>query len=247
MVASIVGEAVAPIVHARVLGIDMGLGAPMQHLPLLPLLHLLSLLDGGHDGLREVVVTHRGWVPVPKVRGLPSHPPGWHHGTVGGGDLVPVHLRFPDVAHFGGQVGRVEPHGGHTAVGHALAGSGRRDGGVEQAVVRQTAVPVGEGVGREDTLVRRGGDRLWLQRRQLALLGPAVTLLQAERARVDGVRIQLEGRGLEGAVQRGVGVLRQVQVGLGSVVVATDTLLHDGRGLSFICHNNLEKKRLKNP
>lgn len=188
----------------------MGLGAAMQHLPLLPLLHLLSLLDGGHDGLGEVVIAHWGWVPVPWVRGLPSQPPGWHHWTVGGGDLVPLHFRFPDVAHFGRQVGRMEPHGGHTTMGHALTGSGWGNAGVEQAVIRQAAVPVGECVGREDALVRGGGDCLRLQGWELALLRPAVTLLQAERARVDGVRIQLEGRGLEGAVEGSIGVLRQI-------------------------------------
>lgn len=188
----------------------MGLGAPVQYLPLLPLLYLLSLLDGGHDGLGEVVVAHRGWVPVPWVRRLPAHPPGWHHWTVGGGDLLSLHFRFPDVAHFGGQVGRVEPHGGHTTMGHALTGSGWGDAGVKQAVIRQAAITVGERVGREDTLIGGGRDCLWLQGWELALLWQAVTLLQGERARVDGVRVQLEGRGLEGAVEGSVGVLRQV-------------------------------------
>lgn len=39
------GWAIAPIKHARVLGIDMGLGAPVQNVALLPLLHLLPLLN----------------------------------------------------------------------------------------------------------------------------------------------------------------------------------------------------------
>ena len=51
------------------------------------------------------------------------------------------------MAHFGGQVGRVETHGGHTTMGHAFTGSGWGDAGVEQAVVGQTAVTVGECVG----------------------------------------------------------------------------------------------------
>lgn len=152
----------------------------MQHLPLLSLLHLLSLLDGSHDGLGEVVVAHRGWVPVPWVRGLPAHPPGWHHWAVGGGNLLPLHFRFPDVAHFGGQVGRVEPHGGHTTVGHALTGSGGGDAGIEQAIIGQASITVGECVGRENALVRGGGDRLGLQGRELPLLRPTVSLLQAE-------------------------------------------------------------------
>ena len=67
-----------------------------------------------------------------------------------------------------------------------------------------------------------------LQGRELALLRPGVTLLQAERVGVDGVGVQLEGRGLEGAVEGSVGVLRQVEVWLGSVVVTTDTLFQDG-------------------
>lgn len=80
------------------------------------------------------------------------------------------------MAHLGGQVGRVEAHGGHSPVGRALTGSGGGNAGVEQAVIRQTAVPIGERVGREDTLVRGGGHRLWLEGRQVALLQPALTL-----------------------------------------------------------------------
>lgn len=97
---------------------------------------------------------------------------------------MPLDFRFPDVAHFGGQVGRVEAHGGHSPVAHALIGSGGGNAGVEQAVIRQTAVPIGKRVGREDTLVRGGGHRLWLQGREVALLRPALplTLPQAERA-----------------------------------------------------------------
>lgn len=67
-------------------------------------------------------------------------------------------------------------------MGHALTGSGRGNVGVEQAVIRQTAVPIGERVGGKDTLVWGGGHRRWLQGRQVALFRPAVTLLQAERA-----------------------------------------------------------------
>lgn len=152
----------------------------MQHLPLLPLLHFLSLLDGSHDGLGEVVVAHWRWVPFAWVRGLPAYPPGWHHWAVGGWNLMPLHFRFPDVAHFGGQVGRVEPHGGHTMVGHALTGSGWGDAGIEQAVIGQASVTIGERVGREDTLVRGGGDCLGLQGWELSLLWPTVSLLQAE-------------------------------------------------------------------
>lgn len=222
------GQTVAPVKNARVLGVDVGLGAPTQHLPLLPLLHLFALLDGGHDGLGEVVVAHRRWVPFPQVRGVPAHPSRWQHWTVGGGNLLPLHFRLPDVAHFGGQVGRVEAHRGHSSVGHALAGSGWGDAGVEQAVVGQAAVPVGECVGREDALVRGGGDRLRLQGCELAFLWSVVTLLQAERARADGVGVQLEWRGLEGPVEGGVGVFRHVQVWLGAVVMTTDTLLQDG-------------------
>lgn len=85
-------------------------------------------------------------------------------------------------------------------MGHALTGSGWGYAGVEQAIVRQAAIPVGECVRREDVLVRGGGDRLRLQGWELAPLWPVVTLLQAERTRADGVRIQLEGGGLEGAV-----------------------------------------------
>lgn len=158
----------------------------MQNVALLPLLHLLPLLNRCHDGLGQVIVAHGGWVPLPlplpQVRGLPTYSPGWHHWAVGGGDLMPLDVRFPDVAHFGGQVGRVEAHGRHSPVGHALTGSGRGNAGVEQAVIRQTAVAIGERVGGEDTLVRGGGHRRWLQGRQVALLRPAVTLLQAERA-----------------------------------------------------------------
>lgn len=95
---------------------------------------------------------------------------------------MPLDFRFPDVAHFGGQVGRVEARGGHSTVGQALTGSGRGNAGVEQAVIRQTAVPIGKRVGREDTLVQGGGHRLWLQGWKLALLRPALTLPWAERA-----------------------------------------------------------------
>lgn len=242
-VASAGGQAVAPIEHARVLGVDVGLGAPVQHLAFLPLLHLLSFLDGGHDGLGEVVVAHRGWVPVPQVGGLPAHPPGRHHWAVGGGDLVPLHVRFPDVAHFGGQVGRVEPDGGHATMGHALTGRGRRDAGVEQAVIRQAAIAVGERVGRKDVLVRGGGDGLRLQGGELALLQPTGARLQAEGVRVDGVSVQLQGRGLEGAVERSVGVLGQVKVGLRSVVVTAYALFQDGRALPLVWHDDLSSRQ----
>lgn len=131
-------------------------------------------------------------------------------------------------------------------MGHALIGSGWGDAGVEQTVIRQAAITVGERVGREDTLVGGGRDCLRLQGWELALLWPAVTLLQAERAGVDGVRVQLEGRGLEGAVEGGVGVLRQVQVWLRSVVMTTDTLFQDGRGLPVIWHDNLRSKQQNN-
>lgn len=62
-------------------------------------------------------------------------------------------------------------------MGHALAGSGWGDAGVQQAVIRQAAITVGERVWREDTLVRGGGDCLRLQCWELALFQPAVTLL----------------------------------------------------------------------
>lgn len=214
----------------------------MQNVALLPLLHLLPLLDGCHDGLGQVIVAHRGRVPLPQVRRLPSHSPGRHHWAVGRGHLMPLDFRFSDVAHLGGEVGRVEAHGGHSPVGHALAGSGGGKTGVEQAVIGQTTVPIGKSVGRKDALVRGGGHRLWLQGRQVALLRPAVTLPQAEGARPHGVRIQLERGRLEGAMEGGVGVLWQVQVGFRSVVMATDTLLHDGRGLPLILHDNLRGK-----
>lgn len=157
---------------------------------------------------------------------------------------MPLHVRFPDVAHFGGQVGRVEPHGGHSPMGHALTGGGGGDAGVQQAVIRQAAITVGERVGRKDALVRGGGDCLRLQAGELALLWPAVT--QAERVGVDGVGVQLEGRGLEGAVERSVGVLRQVQVWLRSVVMTTDTLFQDGRRPPVIRHDNLSSKQQNN-
>ena len=82
-----------------------------------------------------------------------------------------------------------------------------------------------------------------LQGRELGLLWPAVTLPQAERSGVDGVRVQLEGRGLEGAVEGSVGVLRQVQVWLRSVIMTTDTLFQDGRCLPVILHDNLRSKQ----
>lgn len=79
-------------------------------------------------------------------------------------------------------------------VGHALAGSSWGDAGVQQAVIGETTVTVGEIIWRENTLVGGGSDCPRLQGRELALLRPAMTLLQAERAGADGIRIQLEGR-----------------------------------------------------
>lgn len=48
---------------------------------------------------------------------------------------------------------------------------------------------------------------------------------------------------MEGAVEGSIGVLWQVQVGLGSVVMTTDTLFQDGRGLPVILHDNLRSKQ----